>query len=168
MAGCEGDSRARERRTARTALAVGAAAFAGPAVLAAVAGDDGPALCPFRVATGLPCPFCGGTRAMAAAARGDLGTAFSYHGVWPIVAVLLVLAGAGGVAAARTGRTPLTDALGRLARWARPRSWRRRAAVAVLVAVPWGIALAHRDAITERGETRAVGRVEAPGVDRPG
>ncbi|HVD25214.1 MAG TPA: DUF2752 domain-containing protein, partial [Gaiellaceae bacterium] len=26
--------------------------------------------CPFRAATGLPCPFCGATRAFALAARG--------------------------------------------------------------------------------------------------
>jgi hypothetical protein len=36
-------------------------------------------LCPFRRATGLPCPACGVTRSWSAALRGRLGDSVSYH-----------------------------------------------------------------------------------------
>jgi hypothetical protein len=35
---------------------------------------EGPTLCPFRLATGLPCPLCGTTRSLLALGRGDLET----------------------------------------------------------------------------------------------
>jgi len=35
--------------------------------------------CPFRALTGIACPTCGGTRALLAAARGDLGTALQFN-----------------------------------------------------------------------------------------
>lgn len=43
------------------------------------------AACPFHLLTGGWCPLCGGTRAVAALGRGDLGTALDYN-------VLVVLA----------------------------------------------------------------------------
>lgn len=46
--------------------------------------------CPLLQLTGLPCPTCGGTRALAALVSGDLGAAFAWN---PAVA-------AGGLAAA--------------------------------------------------------------------
>lgn len=40
--------------------------------------------CPFRTFTSIPCPTCGGTRALLAAARGELWTALQLN---PLVAV---------------------------------------------------------------------------------
>jgi hypothetical protein len=40
-------------------------------------------LCPFRTITGIPCLTCGGTRALLALVRGDLGTALFWN---PLVA----------------------------------------------------------------------------------
>jgi hypothetical protein len=45
--------------------------------------------CPFRSITGVPCPFCGLTRAVVAAAHGHLGTSLAFN---PAGLVLLVLA----------------------------------------------------------------------------
>jgi len=36
-------------------------------------------VCPFRALTGLYCPGCGGTRAILAMLRGQLGQSFLYH-----------------------------------------------------------------------------------------
>ena len=44
--------------------------------------------CPFRMATGWDCPFCGGTRLGGALLRGDLVAAFLYN---PVVLVGLVV-----------------------------------------------------------------------------
>jgi hypothetical protein len=40
---------------------------------------SGPSFCPFKVATGLPCPGCGLTRSSVALLHGDLGTSLYYH-----------------------------------------------------------------------------------------
>jgi hypothetical protein len=57
------------------------------------AGEAAPAFpCPFREATGLPCPLCGSTRAFALAAQGD--TAFlEFNAVWVAAAVAAVVTG---------------------------------------------------------------------------
>jgi uncharacterized protein DUF2752 len=67
--------------------------------LGAVTGvtPDGPTLCPFRVITGFPCPFCGTTRSLFALGHGDLGGSVDFSPLGPFVAgtavvVLLVLA----------------------------------------------------------------------------
>jgi hypothetical protein len=50
-------------------------------------------LCPFRCATGQPCPFCGLTRAFAAATHLQWHDAFILNPVWPLaVAVILMFA----------------------------------------------------------------------------
>ena len=73
-------------------------------------GDGGPvSLCPFRAATGLPCPGCGMTRAMVSLGRLDLDGAMRLH---PFSLPLL----AGMVFFAVTGRVPLGRHHGRLAR----------------------------------------------------
>jgi hypothetical protein len=59
--------------------------------------------CPFRLATGLDCPGCGGTRAVSALVRGDLLVALDHNVV--TVALLPVLAyGWVGWLAHRLGR----------------------------------------------------------------
>jgi hypothetical protein len=46
--------------------------------------------CPFRQATGKPCPLCGMTRAIALATHRRWHEAFKYNPLWPIaVAVML-------------------------------------------------------------------------------
>lgn len=50
-----------------------------------------PLVCPLRETTGIPCPFCGMTRAVTAAVRGDLAASLRYN-PGGIVLVLLALA----------------------------------------------------------------------------
>src|SRR5829696_7682548 len=82
-----------ERRLAFPLLAGGCLPFAA----GAVAGGDGDGLllppCPFRAATGLPCPLCGATRAFALAVRGDGGW-MSYNAPWVVLATLAAVLGA--------------------------------------------------------------------------
>jgi uncharacterized protein DUF2752 len=105
-----------------------------PFAAGALAGADGDAgvlpPCPFRDATGLPCPLCGATRAFALAVRGDGGWT-AYNAPWVVLAVLAVVAGALVLAGARA-RVP-----------------RRSLAVAAVLflAVAWGYALAQRGTI---------------------
>jgi hypothetical protein len=68
------------RRESGAAATVGLAAAAAGALAIACAVspqrvDSGPILCPFRLATGLPCPGCGLTRAWVFIAHGDFGAA---------------------------------------------------------------------------------------------
>jgi hypothetical protein len=53
----------------------GAAALAIACALSPSQVESGPVLCPFRLATGLPCPGCGLTRAWVLIAHDDLGAA---------------------------------------------------------------------------------------------
>jgi hypothetical protein len=61
---------------------------AGLGVLSGGETGDGPVLCPFRLATGLPCPFCGLTRSMLAAGGGDWETSLQLSPLGPVVLVL--------------------------------------------------------------------------------
>ena len=45
-------------------------------------------LCPFRAATGWPCPFCGGVRACSALARGDLAASLALNAMAVPLAIL--------------------------------------------------------------------------------
>jgi hypothetical protein len=66
---------------------------------------DEPAICPFRRATGLPCPACGLTRSWQAAAHLHPHASFAYH---PLGAVTF-LAAAGIALSGRDGTPPLAD-----------------------------------------------------------
>ncbi len=50
--------------------------------------EEGPVVCPFRVATGLPCPTCGLLRTTHHVLEGDLGRAIATN---PLDAVFLVV-----------------------------------------------------------------------------
>jgi hypothetical protein len=54
--------------------------------------DDGPTICPVALLTGVACPGCGMTRAMAWLMRGDFDRSMAYHPLAPIVLVLGLLA----------------------------------------------------------------------------
>src|SRR5829696_10486572 len=120
-----------ERRLAFPLLAGGCLPFAA----GAVAGGDGDGLllppCPFRAATGLPCPLCGATRAFALAVRGDGGWT-AYNAPWVAVAALAVVAGALMLAGVRLPRARAPVAV---------------AAALLVVAVAWAYALAQRGTI---------------------
>jgi hypothetical protein len=115
------------------ALLVGAGCL--PFAAGALAGPDGDAgllpACPFREATGLPCPLCGATRAFALAVRGDGGWT-AYNAPWVVLAVLVVLA---GVVVLARGRPRVVGG-----RWL-------AAAAVLFVAVAWAYAMAQRATI---------------------
>lgn len=46
--------------------------------------------CPFLTVTGIPCPFCGLTRATLALGSGDIGTALAYHPLVPVILALIL------------------------------------------------------------------------------
>ena len=120
-----------DRRTGALLLGLGCLPFAA----GALAGRDGDTgllpECPFRAATGLPCPLCGATRAFALAVRGDGGWT-AYNAPWVVVAALLVVTGALALAGVRIPRArgPVTAV-----------------AAVLVVAVAWAYALAQRGAI---------------------
>lgn len=111
-----------------------AAAGALPFCLAQASADGPALLCPFRAATGLPCPLCGATRAFRLAGRGDPGF-LRLNGWWVLLALVAV---AGGLGVALTGRVRAVVPPG-------------RALLVVLVvgllAAPWAWALAARGTI---------------------
>ena len=43
--------------------------------------------CPFYFLLGIPCPFCGMTRAFLCVLKGDFIEAFYFHPLWPLVIV---------------------------------------------------------------------------------
>jgi hypothetical protein len=53
-------------------VAAGAVLLGGCVALAVVDPAAGPTICPFKLATGLDCPGCGGTRAAHSLVRGDM------------------------------------------------------------------------------------------------
>ena len=57
-------------------------------------GEDGPVLCLFRRCTGGYCPGCGGSRAAAAAMRGDLAASWAANPWFLLIAVQAVVVGA--------------------------------------------------------------------------
>lgn len=89
------------------ALGVLAVAAAWPADRA----EDGPVVCPFRLATDQPCPFCGLTRSFVYTLHGRFEDAFAVHVFGPALVLLALV----WVVAWRTGT----------AAWADPERWSR-------------------------------------------
>jgi hypothetical protein len=98
----------------RGLLAIGALPLAAGALVPPAAVLDGTPLCPFRALTGVPCPFCGASRAFVLFGHGD-GRWLEYGAVWVVVALALVALGVAGRRVARAG--PALLAAGALA-WA--------------------------------------------------
>jgi Protein of unknown function (DUF2752) len=69
------------RRLAAAALV---ASVAIPSALIAA----GPTICPFRAATGLPCPSCGMTRSWSAMGHGRVRDASGFHLMGPVTYLL--------------------------------------------------------------------------------
>jgi hypothetical protein len=86
------------------ALAIGRYGDPGTRAWAASAGPG----CPLHAALGVPCPFCGMTRATLALGRGDLAAALAFHPLAPAV-LFASLVAAVSIAIGRDGwlrRTP--------------------------------------------------------------
>ena len=79
-----GGVRARELR-------VGAGAMVAVAAVYPALPVHPPIACPLRAATGLPCPFCGMTRAVVAAVHGHIGASLAFNPGGIIVLALAVL-----------------------------------------------------------------------------
>lgn len=54
--------------------------------------DDGPTLCPVALLTGMACPGCGMSRALAWLVRGDLETSLAYHPLAPLILMVGLVA----------------------------------------------------------------------------
>ena len=66
--------------------------------------SKGPVLCPLRLATGIPCPFCGMTTSFAHMGGGRVRDAFLANPAGPYLFAAVVLAGVLFLATAVTGR----------------------------------------------------------------
>ena len=91
----------------------------GAICIGAAAGEEsaleGPTLCPFRLATGVPCPFCRITRSLLALGQGRLETSLQLSPVGIVVPLVAALAGGRAVAAlarGSPGRWPLPAVAG--------------------------------------------------------
>jgi hypothetical protein len=54
--------------------------------------DDGPTICPMALLTGVACPGCGMSRAIAWMFRGELERSVGYHPLAPLVVVISIVA----------------------------------------------------------------------------
>ncbi|WP_088893259.1 DUF2752 domain-containing protein [Leptolyngbya ohadii] len=76
-------------------------------------------VCPLRSLTGIPCPFCGMTRSLMAAARGNFVEAIDYHAFGVLLVGVLLLAVLHWLTELGTGRRVRTF----YGRWIRDRRW---------------------------------------------
>ena len=72
-------------------LAIAPAAVFGVMTMASPS-DDGLTICPMAFLTGVACPGCGMSRAIAWMFRGDLERSVGYHPLGPLVVVISVFA----------------------------------------------------------------------------
>jgi hypothetical protein len=91
-------------------------------LLAAPSGEPLPTMCWIRAATGHECPTCGMSRSFVAFFHGDVGHAFRFHPMGPVLAVGTVLVLISVLALALARREPL---------WGRPLFVRSASLVAV-------------------------------------
>ena len=102
-------------------------------------------ICPFRAATGLPCPFCGATRAFVYFFNGD-GRFLHYNWSWLVVWAAVAAWGAVALARRHSGRSPPLGPLRGVATAVHERP--RLIALVPLVLLPfWAVALANAGAI---------------------
>lgn len=74
--------------------------------------DDGPTICPVALLTGVACPGCGMSRAIAWMFRGDFERSVSYHPLAPLLVLISVVAVVWAVGRRFRGwRTPRTAVL---------------------------------------------------------
>jgi hypothetical protein len=88
--------------------------------------------CPFHLVTGFPCATCGGTRALLALGRFDVGAAFSWNPLVAGAGILFVISGVVALGAAFAGgevRAPRPTRL-------------LRAALAAAIAANWAFLVA--------------------------
>lgn len=101
------------------ATALAASAFGSPrlrdALIAAAPS------CPFLTLTGIPCPFCGLTRATVALGSGDFTAAFTYHPLAPLILALTLwgalLLALGRLPSLASRRVAIAGAIAILALW---------------------------------------------------
>ena len=72
-------------------LAIAPAAVFGLLTMASPS-DDGLTICPMALMTGVACPGCGMSRAIAWMFRGDLERSVGYHPLGPLVVIISVVA----------------------------------------------------------------------------
>ena len=77
----------------RDALLGGVVILGGAALIGAVDTSGGRILCPFRLATGLDCPFCGGTRATHSFLNAHIGPAFDHNVLVAVFVPVALLVG---------------------------------------------------------------------------
>ena len=78
-------------RAAEAAAVVGATGLVGSLLLSADGIESGPVICPFRIATGLPCPGCGLTRSWVYLAHGRWTESLLAHPFGVVAAALVVV-----------------------------------------------------------------------------
>jgi Protein of unknown function (DUF2752) len=78
-----------------------------------------PFACPLRALTGIPCPFCGMTRACVAAVHGHLGTSLSFNpgGILILALALVALVRPQFLARVRVPMWSISAALGVMWLW---------------------------------------------------
>ena len=82
--------RSRSIANAEVTAVVGAAGIASAFALSADHIENGPTICPFRLATGLPCPGCGLTRSWVYLAHGRWTDSVIAHPFGVVAAALVV------------------------------------------------------------------------------
>jgi hypothetical protein len=80
-----------ELRNARS-MRVIAAGLVGTAAVWPILPAHPPFACPLRALTGIPCPFCGMTRACVAAVHGHLATSLAFNPAGVLVVIAAVVA----------------------------------------------------------------------------